>query len=100
MLATISGHPRLAEFLLARGAEPNAGGAGYSALHAAVLRADQPLVRPLVRMLLARGADPNARLTRSTPVPRWTYEFVFTLREKGATPFLLAAKYLEPSSPG
>ena len=91
-LATISGHPRLAEFLLARGADPNAAGAGYSALHAAILRAD----RPLVRMLLARGADPDARLTRSTPVPRWTYEFVFTLKEKGATPFLLATKYLEP----
>ena len=91
-LAAMSGHPRLAEFLLARGANPNADGAGYSALHAAVLRAD----RSLVRMLLAWGADPNARLTRSTPVPRWTYEFVFTLREKGATPFLLATKYLEP----
>ena len=91
-LAAMSGHPRLAEFLLARGADPNADGAGYGALHAAVLRAD----RSLVRMLLAWGADPNARLTRSTPVPRWTYEFVFTLREKGATPFLLATKYLEP----
>lgn len=91
-LAAMSGHPRLAEFLLARGANPTANGAGYSALHAAVLRAD----RSLVRMLLAWGADPNARLTRSTPVPRWTYEFVFTLREKGATPFLLATKYLEP----
>ena len=92
VLAAMSGHPRLAEFLLARGANPNAAGAGYSALHAAILRAD----RSLVRMLLARGADPNARLTRSTPVPRWTYEFVFTLKEKGATPFLLATKYLEP----
>ena len=91
-LAVMSGHPRLAEFLLARGADPNADGAGYSALHAAVLRPD----RPLVRMLLARGADPDARLARGTPVPRWTYEFVFTLKEKGATPFLLAAKYLEP----
>ena len=91
-LAVMSGHPRFAEFLLARGADPDAAGAGYTALHAAVLRAD----RPLVRMLLARGADPNARLTRGTPVPRWTYEFVFTLKEKGATPFLLAAKYLEP----
>ena len=92
VLAAMSGHPRLAEFLLARGANPNANGAGYTALHAAMLRADPSLAR----MLLAWGADPNARLTRSTPVPRWTYEFVFTLREKGATPFLLAAKYLEP----
>ena len=92
VLAAMSGHPRLAEFLLARGADPDANGAGYTALHAAILRPDSSLVR----MLLGRGADPNARLTRSTPVPRWTYEFVFTLREKGATPFLLATKYLEP----
>ena len=92
VLAAMSGHPRLAEFLLARGANPDSNGAGYTALHAAILRADPSLAR----MLLAWGADPNARLSRSTPVPRWTYEFVFTLREKGATPFLLATKYLEP----
>ena len=92
VLAAISGHARLAGFLLDRGADPNTDGAGYSALHAAILRADPRLVETL----LARGADPNALLTRSTPVPRWTYEFVFTLKEKGATPFLLATKYLEP----
>ena len=57
-----------------------------------MLRADAALVRAL----LAHGADPNALLTRGTPVPRWTYQYVLTLREKGATPFLLAVKYLEP----
>ena len=92
VVAAMSGHGRLAEFLLERGADPDAAGAGYGALHAAVLRADPALAQAL----LARGADPNARLTRGTPVPRWTYQFVFTLREKGATPLLLAAKYLEP----
>ena len=92
VIAAMSGHARLAELLLERGADPNAAGAGYSALHAAVLRADAGLVRAL----LAHGADPNAPLTRSTPVPRWTYQYVLTLREKGATPFLLAVKYLEP----
>lgn len=92
VLAAMSGHPRLAEVLLERGADTDAAGAGYSALHAAVLRADAGLVRSL----LARGAQPNARLTRGTPVPRWTYQFVFTLREKGATPLMLAARYLEP----
>ena len=49
-----------------------------------------------MKALLAKGADPNARLVKGTPVPRWTYQFVFTLRETGATPFTLAAKYLEP----
>lgn len=92
VVAAMSGHGRLAEFLLARGADPDAAGAGYGALHAAVLRADPALAQTL----LARGADPNARLTRGTPVPHGTYQFVFTLREKGATPLLLAAKYLEP----
>lgn len=91
-LAAVSGNARLAEFLLERGADPHAAGAGYNALHAAVLRADADLLQAL----LAAGADPDARLERSTPVPRWTYQYVFTLREKGGTPFLLAAKYLEP----
>ena len=92
VLATMSAHGRLAELLLERGADPDASGAGYAALHAAVLRSDPGLVRAL----LVKGANPNARLVRGTPVPRWTYQYVFTLREKGATPFLLAAKYLEP----
>ncbi len=92
VVAAMSGHGQLAEFLLDRGANPNASGAGYGALHAAVLRPNPALVRAL----LANGANPNAQLTRGTPVPRWTYQFVFTLREKGATPSMLAAKYLEP----
>ena len=92
VLATMSGHERLAEFLLAHGADPDASGAGYTALHAAILRS-QP---DLVKALLASGANPNAQLVQSTPVPRWTYQHIFTLREKGATPFMLAAKYLEP----
>ena len=92
VVAAMSGHENLAEYLLARGADPDAAGAGYTALHAAVLRS-QP---GLLRALLAAGADPDVPLVRGTPVPRWTYQFVFTLREKGATPFTLAAKYLEP----
>ena len=92
VVAAMSGHDQLGEFLLEHGSDPAASGAGYTALHAAVLRS-QP---GLVRALLAKGANPNARLSRGTPVPRWTYQFVFTLREKGATPFMLAAKYLEP----
>ena len=92
VVAAMSGQGNLAAFLLGQGADPHAAGAGYTALHAAVLRS-QP---DLARALLAAGANPNAPLVRGTPVPRWTYQFVFTLREKGATPFALAAKYLEP----
>jgi len=92
VLAAMSGNEALARYLLERGADPDADGAGYTALHAAILRS-QP---DLLRELLAKGANPNARLTRSTPVPRWTFQHIFTLREKGSTPFMLAAKYLEP----
>ena len=92
VLAAMSGHETLARYLLDRGADPDAAGAGYTALHAAILRS-QP---DLVRAVLARGAHLNARLVKSTPVPRWTYQHIFTRREKGATPLMLAAKYLEP----
>lgn len=92
VLAAMSGHEDLARYLLQRGADPNADGAGYTALHAAALRH----LPALMADLLERGADPNPLLVRSTPVPRWTYQHIFTLREKGATPLLLAAKYLEP----
>ena len=92
VLAAMSGHETLARYLLGRGANPDAAGGGYTALHAAVLRS-QP---HLLGMLLTRGANPNIPLVKSTPVPRWTYQHIFTRREKGATPLLLAAKYLEP----
>ena len=92
VVAAMSGNENLAAFLLGQGADPDAAGSGYAALHAAVLRS-QP---DLLRALLEAGANPDAPLVRGTPVPRWTYQFVFTLREKGATPLTLAAKYLEP----
>ena len=68
VVASFSGHGELAGFLLSRGAAPNAAGAGYAALHTAVLRADAPLVRTL----LAHGADPDVRLTGGSRVPRAT----------------------------
>ena len=92
VIASHSGHGKLAAFLLEQGADPNAPGAGYSALHSAVLRADMDLVKAL----LARGANPNAQLTKGTPVRRWTYHWIFTANLVGATPYLLAAKYAEP----
>ncbi len=93
VLATMSGHERLAQYLLERGADPDASGAGYTALHAAVLRA-QP---DLITSLLDHRADVNVPLAKSTPVPRWTYQYIFVRRETGATPLFLAAKYLEPT---
>lgn len=89
--ATHSGHPDLAALLLAAGANPNDGRAGYTALHAAVLRGD----RSLVGTLLAAGADPNARVARGTPVTRGGADFILPQTLVGATPLLLAAKFLE-----
>ncbi len=92
VVAIMSGHGRFAEFLLDQGADPDADAAGYGPLHAAVLRSDPALVREL----LARGANVDLALVRGSPIRRYTYDYVFTHKEKGATPFMLAAKYLEP----
>ena len=104
-IAAHSGHGSLAAFLLAEGADPNAAPLGYTALHAAVLRGtlrDRGVVNddpgagaPLVRVLLEHGADPDPRLTRGTPVRRWSHDFAFMDRWVGATPFWLAARFLE-----
>lgn len=90
--AAHSGHGVFAAYLLDHGADPNAAGSGYTALHAAVLRGD----RALVTSLLARGADPNARLQQGTPVNRNSKDFALQTNWIGATPFWLAAKFAEP----
>ena len=89
--ASFSGHGELAAFLLERGGDPNAAGAGYAALHTAVLRADATLVRTLI----AHGADPDIRLTGGSRAPRATNWWILPGSLAGATPFLLAAKYVD-----
>ena len=91
VVASFSGHGELAGYLLSRGAEPDAAGGGYAALHTAVLRADAPLVKTL----LAYGADPDVRLTKGSRVPRATNWWILPGSLAGATPFLLAAKYAD-----
>ena len=105
VIATHSGRASVARVLLEHGADPNAAPLGYTALHAAVLRGtlrdrrvptDDPEAGvPLVRALLAQDADPNARLATGTPVRRWSHDFALMARWVGATPFWLAAKFLE-----
>jgi len=92
IVAAHSGHRQVAIALLEAGANPNADGVGFTALHAAVLRSDVELVKAL----LARGADPNAPLTKGTPVRRNSQDFELPKTLIGATPYALAAKFLEP----
>ncbi len=92
VLAAHSGNGDLVEFLLEKGADPNAAGAGYTALHAAILRGN----RKAAAALLAHGADPNARLRSATPVRRSSRDFYFHPAFIGATPFWLAARFCQP----
>jgi uncharacterized protein len=91
VLAAHSGNGGVGALLLEHGADPNAFGSGYSALHAAILRSDLDLVKAL----LARGANPNARISKGTPIRRDTTDWNLPATLIGATPYLLAAKFLE-----
>jgi ankyrin repeat protein len=91
VIAAHSGHTSAATVLLQKGADPNAAEVGYTALHAAVLRSD--LV--LVNTLLAHKANPNAQITKGMPVRRNSQDFELPKTLIGATPYLLAAKFLE-----
>jgi ankyrin repeat protein len=91
VLAAYSGHGPVGALLLDKGADPNAAAVGYTALHAAVLRSDLDLVKTL----LAHGANPNAQITKGTPVRRLSQDFELPKTLIGATPYLLAAKFLE-----
>ena len=89
VLAAHSGHGPVAELLLDKGADPNAAGAGYSALHAAVLRGDLDLAKAL----LAHGANPRAQLTKGTASRYYSKDYAFNEALVGATPQWLAARY-------
>ena len=91
VVATHSGHGTLAIFLLDRGANPNAAEAGYTALHAAVLTGDLNLVEAL----LAHEARPDAQVTLATRVTRNGQVLMLGEHLLGATPFALAAKFID-----
>jgi uncharacterized protein len=92
VLAAHSGQGAAARMLLEKGADPNADGIGYTALHAAVLRGDVETVDELLR----HGVNPNARITKGTPLRRNSQDFNLPATLIGATPYWLAAKFLEP----
>src|SRR5437867_6419323 len=91
VLAAQSGHGTAAKLLLERGADANSAAVGYTALHAAVLRNDPDLVNDLP----AHGANPNAQITKGTPVRRNAQDFILPATLIGATPYWLAAKFVE-----
>ena len=91
-IAVHAGYREVAEFLLDRGADANAAGAGFSALHAAIMRRDERMVSAL----LAHGADANAPIKNWTPTRRSSKDFHFAPELVGATPFWLAARFTEP----
>jgi ankyrin repeat protein len=105
IVAVHGGHASLAAFLLEQGADPNAAPLGYTALHAAVLRGrlrdrnvinEDPLAgAPIVERLIAAGAAVDVPTEKGTPLRRWSHDFALHDRWIGATPFWLAARFLE-----
>ncbi|MES1261664.1 MAG: ankyrin repeat domain-containing protein [Acidobacteriota bacterium] len=100
VLAAANAHFELAAYLLDRGADPNAAGAGYTALHVVPsirkpgLGDNDPAPEgsgnmtslEFVKKLVDKGANINARMTKSI-------KFGLTgLNTMGATPYFLAAR--------
>jgi ankyrin repeat protein len=93
VLAAHSGYRDLVEFLLDVSADPDAAGAGFSALHLAIMRRDDGMARSL----LEHGGDPNAQVTNWTALRRASNDWHFHPALVGATPFWLAARFIQPA---
>jgi ankyrin repeat protein len=91
VISAHSGHGQFGIYLLEHGADPNAAGAGYTALHAAVLRSQVELVEAL----LEHGADPNTVVEHGTPGRRFSADYSIRDQLVGTHAFWLAAKYGE-----
>jgi ankyrin repeat protein len=91
-LAAHSGYRDVVEFLLDKGADPNAAAPGFAALHEAIMRRDEKMVS----VLLDHGADANAPLKTWTPTRRSSDDHYFPPELVGARPFWLAARFTQP----
>lgn len=91
-LAAHSGFTELVEYLLEKGADPNAAACGFHPLHVAVMRRDARMVKAM----LEHGAKPDPRLETWTPTRRSSEDWHFDPAWIGATPLWLAARIDEP----
>jgi len=94
--AAFFGHWKVADFLLAHGAnigwaEP---GTAETPLHSALCKAGRPHYGHVVRLLLDAGADPNAR----TIPGKETGAFMRDVRTRGETPLHRAAAYADTAT--
>jgi ankyrin repeat protein len=92
VVAAHSGNGAVAVYLVEHGADVNVAEAGYTPLHAAILRGDLALVRALV----ARGANPDVTLAKGTPSRYYSKDYAFNENLVGASPLWLAARFGEP----
>ncbi len=92
-LAAHSGFTDVVVFLLNKGADPNAEGPGFTALHEAIVRRDEKMIVALVD----HGANVNTPLKTWTPTRRSSHDWNFAPELVGATPLWLAARFTQPS---
>jgi ankyrin repeat protein len=91
-MAAHAGFDDLVAFLLEKSADPNQSSAGFSPLHAAIMRRDERMVNALLEF----GANPNAPVESWTPTRRSSKDYNFNPELVGATPFWLAARVAAP----